>query len=672
MSKNYFSTIPAIGFIIIICMIPAIPAISATEQATSAELDEQAQAQAQAQAPSTPSLDADNEEDINEVELLIKIEAALKSDKKILADAKKSLAGRTKISRKLQGDLKKSTITLTKFKNILADAKKKGDEEHVRKMEQELSELESTHNIIKEQSQLTFEAEKTVKKQIELLEAGIIQQQSVLDKLRGTKKPDKVDTKKSPTVSLTPKTDQTGGQPPFNPINQLVPAIPQAAVPTQSANESTDQPHLQTAEQLEANKVAEQRTQEALRAEQIALDYIKQESASAERIKLNRALLKTDRDSLINYHTMLKGLNSELKDKSTKKNRIQEIRRNIAVAELEIGKLEKSVKNREIIISNAQKHSQQLEVDQEKLTKEAEVKREEAEAAHEQVIWLQSPLHPRNLLSWVYTRGPRVLLVFLIMTLLLLINKLAAAKIALVMARKSSRKSSQSVNRANTLALSFRGATRVVIIFGGVLLALQEAGIDIKTVLGGAAILGVAIAFGAQNLMRDYFNGFMILLEDQYELNDVVTINNITGTVERVSMRTTMLRDLYGRAHFIPNGVITHVTNTTYEWARAVFEIPVAYKENVDRVMAVILELANELRKDEKFSSSILGEPIMLGVNSFDESGVSIKFMLQTESEKMWPIRREMLRRIKNKFDELGIEIPVRQIAITQRPEITT
>jgi len=437
---------------------------------------------------------------------------------------------------------------------------------------------------------------------------------------------------------------------------------------TSSTTNKTGEQQLQSAEQIEAREEAAKRTLEAYQAEQVAIDYIEQKFSISEKIKLNESLLKTDIESLKKYDDILQMLENKLKNKTLSKSKHQEIKQNIIIVKREIKVLKKNQKKRSASIKKSQEHLKQLETDQQQLSKEAQEKREEAEAAHKHVIWLQSPLHPRNLLSWAFTRGPRVLLVFIIMILLLLINKITTTKISQVLARKSARSGKLSINRANTLALSFRGAARIVIIFGGMLMALQEAGVDIQTILGGAAILGVAIAFGAQNLMRDYFNGFMILLEDQYELNDIVKINNITGTVERVSMRTTMLRDLNGRAHFIPNGVITLVTNTTYEWARAVFDIPVAYKENVDHVMKVIIELAHELRKDKEFSSSILADPIMLGVNSFDESSVSIKFMLQTQSDQMWPVRREMLRRIKNKFDEVGIEIPVPQRVISQRP----
>jgi small-conductance mechanosensitive channel len=217
----------------------------------------------------------------------------------------------------------------------------------------------------------------------------------------------------------------------------------------------------------------------------------------------------------------------------------------------------------------------------------------------------------------------------------------------------------RGLHRADTLALSFRSVSSGIIVIAGILLFLQEAGIDIATVLGGAAILGVAFAFGAQNLMRDYFNGLMILLEDQYELNDLLSIGTITGTVEKVNMRTTVLRDLAGRVHFIPNGEIKAVTNHTYEWSRALFDIGVPYKENVDRVMATLLDVANGLREDPEFSSVILDEPVMLGVDKFSESGPVIRFMLKTEADKMFAVKREMLRRIKNRFDELGIEIAV-------------
>jgi small conductance mechanosensitive channel len=257
----------------------------------------------------------------------------------------------------------------------------------------------------------------------------------------------------------------------------------------------------------------------------------------------------------------------------------------------------------------------------------------------------------------------------LVIGILLLITRLTFARIARVMVRKGRGEEESRVNRAQTLALSFRSVVQMIILVGGTLLTLQEAGLDIKTVLGGAAIIGLAVAFGAQNLMRDYFTGFMILIEDQYELGDLVTIGDATGVVEKVNMRTTVLRDLEGRVHFLPNGQIRQVTNRTYEWARAVFDIKVAYKEGVDRVMALLVELANEMRVDPDYKNDIIEEPLMLGVDGFGDAAVTIKFMLKTKPDKMFPIRRELLRRIKNRFDEEGIQIPIPHRIVFQQTE---
>lgn len=306
--------------------------------------------------------------------------------------------------------------------------------------------------------------------------------------------------------------------------------------------------------------------------------------------------------------------------------------------------------------------------EQQRVTTFAQERRQEAESARKWLVWLESPLYPGNVARWLVERGPRVLAVLLLAGFLLLVLRVSLRRIARLVVRQSRKARSNAVNRADTLSLSFQSLATTLILATGVLLVLQEAGIDVKTVLGGAAILGVAIAFGAQNLMRDYFTGFMILLEDQYELGDLVTIGDITGTVERVNMRITMLRDLEGRVHFIPNGQIGSLTNRTYDWARALVEIPVGPAEDVDRVMALLLDVARALKVDPEWADEIVDEPQMLGVDKFTESGVSIKLMLKTHPERMFPVRRELLRRVKNAFDEAGIEpgFPVR--VIRERP----
>jgi small conductance mechanosensitive channel len=215
----------------------------------------------------------------------------------------------------------------------------------------------------------------------------------------------------------------------------------------------------------------------------------------------------------------------------------------------------------------------------------------------------------------------------------------------------------------------FHNATSVVIVAGGILMLLQEAGIPIAPLLGGAAVFGLAVAFGAQNLIRDYFYGFVILLENQYKINDVVKIGALSGSVERITLRMTVLRDGEGCVHFLPNGGISSVTNMTHGWSRSVFEISVAYKEDIDRVMGLLVELGKELREDPDYAAMILDDLTMLGVDALTDSAVTVKFFIKTRPLKQWEIKRELLRRIKIRFDRLGIEIPFPQRVVHHRLE---
>src|SRR5262249_47380649 len=149
--------------------------------------------------------------------------------------------------------------------------------------------------------------------------------------------------------------------------------------------------------------------------------------------------------------------------------------------------------------------------------------------------------------------------------------------------------------------------------------------------------------------------GFLVLLEHQYLVNDVVKIGPISGQVERITLRTTVLRDAEGHLHFIPHGQITTVTNTTYGWARAMMEVRVSYRENIDHVIDVLMQLASELCESVPYSEMILEAPTMPTVDAHSDWGVILKFNIKTRPFQAVVVRRELLRRIKNKFDELGI-----------------
>jgi small conductance mechanosensitive channel len=190
------------------------------------------------------------------------------------------------------------------------------------------------------------------------------------------------------------------------------------------------------------------------------------------------------------------------------------------------------------------------------------------------------------------------------------------------------------------------------------LVILRELGVDIAPILASAGIVGLAVGFGAQNLVRDVISGFFMILENQVRVGDVAIVNGTGGLVERVNFRTIVLRDLSGVVHVFPNGAINTISNMTSEWSAYVFDIGVAYKEDVDRVIQIMRDTGKALREDKKFGPLMVDDIEVFGVDQFADSAVVIKGRLRTKPIKQWDVGREYRRRLKYAFDEAGIEIP--------------
>jgi moderate conductance mechanosensitive channel len=172
-------------------------------------------------------------------------------------------------------------------------------------------------------------------------------------------------------------------------------------------------------------------------------------------------------------------------------------------------------------------------------------------------------------------------------------------------------------------------------------------------------VAGLAVAFGAQSLIKDYFTGFLVLLEQQYMIGDIVKIGAISGQVEKITLRLTVLRDPEGSVHFIPHGQINVVSNLTHEWSQAMFDLNVSASEHAERVRDLFFELAGEMRKDPTFGPMILNDPEMLGVDSLGDATFTVKFALRTQPLKRWQVKRELLRRIKERFQREQIKVSV-------------
>jgi len=258
--------------------------------------------------------------------------------------------------------------------------------------------------------------------------------------------------------------------------------------------------------------------------------------------------------------------------------------------------------------------------------------------------------------EWLSTSGLRVVLIAIAMLVLLALLKRAVTKLRGIL--EGTLPSPAQVKRAHTLTHIVRDVVRIVIFFVGVMMILSEIGIDLKPLLAAAGLGGLAIGFGAQSLVKDLISGFFILLENSIRVGDVVEVAGVGGLVEEIELRTIRLRDLSGNVHVVPNGVIDKVKNMTKEYSFYLFNIGVAYRENVDEVMAVLHEIAEEVRSDLRFKDDILEPLEMLGVDQFADSAVIIKCRIKTQPIKQWRVGREMNRRIKNTFDAKGIEIP--------------
>ena len=222
----------------------------------------------------------------------------------------------------------------------------------------------------------------------------------------------------------------------------------------------------------------------------------------------------------------------------------------------------------------------------------------------------------------------------------------------------------ESVKRAETLGRVIRYIISVVITLVAAMLILAELGVSVAPILGAAGVVGLAVGFGAQSLVKDYFTGFFILLENQIRQGDVVRIADIAGLVEEVTLRHVRLRDYEGNVHYVPNGLISTVTNMSRGFAQSVMDIGIAYREDIDEAVAVIREVAAGMRADARYGPKILEELEIAGVEKWADSAVVIRCRFKVAPLEQWNVRREYLWRLKKAFDAHGIEIPYPHLTI--------
>jgi small conductance mechanosensitive channel len=229
--------------------------------------------------------------------------------------------------------------------------------------------------------------------------------------------------------------------------------------------------------------------------------------------------------------------------------------------------------------------------------------------------------------------------------------------------------SSRRVQRAKSLGSLLRSLTTGLIYGVIFVMVLSQVGVDIAPILASAGVLGLAIGFGAQTLVKDLLSGVALILEDQFGVGDVVNLGDTSGTVEAIGLRVTRLRDVDGTVWYVRNGEILRVGNQSQNWARTVLDVSVTYSADLAHVRSVLREIAHEMWEDPEYAGVIIEEPEVWGVQSMSPEGIVVRVTLKTAPMEQWHVAREMRERVKARFDAEGIEMPMAQRLVWQREQ---
>ncbi len=270
--------------------------------------------------------------------------------------------------------------------------------------------------------------------------------------------------------------------------------------------------------------------------------------------------------------------------------------------------------------------------------------------------------------EWLVRSGARVLGIWLLAWLAFRVVQVAARRIEAAVDDGDDSVTTLRERRGQTIAQLLRSVGRIAVVVIALLLTFNVF-IDIGPILAGAGILGLAVSFGAQSLVKDVISGFFILFENQFAIGDVIRAGDKSGVVEKMTLRVVILRDLEGTMHVIPNSEIKVVSNMTRGWSRAVVDVGVTYEEDLDRALAVVRDEAAQFSTDRVWGAQLDGPLEVPGVEALGDSAVVIRTLIRTQPGSQWNAAREFRRRLKNRFDREGIEIPFPQRKVHVRVE---
>jgi small conductance mechanosensitive channel len=278
-------------------------------------------------------------------------------------------------------------------------------------------------------------------------------------------------------------------------------------------------------------------------------------------------------------------------------------------------------------------------------------------------------VHLRDLSSWSFHSGLKILLVAAVAYAVLRMVSISVSRFEYDVNFGTGLDALERAKRAKTLGSVLNNVTTVLVLAVASLMILNEFGVNISPALTGAGIVGVALGFGAQSLVKDVIGGFFLILENQIRVGDVVAINGTGGLVEAINLRTTVLRDEEGTVHIFPNGNVNTLSNRSMQFSFYVVNLPLAYGEDVDAVAALMREIAAALQNEDAYKPFILAPLEVIGVDAFEENAVRLKVRIKTAPLKQWYVGREFRRRIYRMFHRDGIQLwsPSRTVTLPEK-----
>jgi small-conductance mechanosensitive channel len=526
--------------------------------------------------------------------------------------------------------------------------------EAIESLQDELRSIEKRWSLAKDRFDLAIEDRKTTKEQRVTLSSKIERDEQALLELtedlpEDEKRPSNSSTKdskeKSNDESEEKKRDLESKEDIKGPSKGSTEEVDEKKGSSEDEPEAVDEELMEAEKEAELKETAAEEAQQETQSLEARLKDL-QQLIHQEQKEITTAKKKVDLAASAQHE-----LSSELSKREAEgadAQEIQELKKAISDANQRLIQSRSDVTQINERLSDHRAELSDLQAEHIVALHEAARKSREAQEAEELVESLKNPYTIRNILQWVMIHGPRLLLIVVGMFVLNRFASLFAYRSIQLVSKSAGRGSkAERENRAKTLVGVFQNAATVGIFITGFLMILEELGANITVLMGGVAVVGLAVAFGAQNLIKDYFYGFVMLLENQYMLNDTVRIGGLVGQVERITLRMTVLRDSSGVVHFVPNGTINSVSNETHGWSRATIEVGIGQQDDFEKIEALLVTVAQELKDDPVIGKLLLDTPTTPMLDSLGAPSIQLKMSVKTMPNKHGVVKQEWLRRVK-------------------------